>query len=477
MQSCAAHVPFCTICVQVGRALLVTIADLEGCNPWSRVSQSPFSSVQGVRDWLLACIKQSATWQLTAFAACSENSQASARTLPLSRGLSLHRALSLGKRRGAIPAPAEASSAAAAAASARRAARQATAPVCAGRDSAGEPCDGEASAIATPPAVMGRDAQSRDAACGAELGRGTGYAAEQAASATTVDAQGFDRQHALKAQAVRVPFATAFADSIAQARQDARAAVRVQEPAGAVRPVSSSSACSCSASDTQREVAAHACAAHGNERWADTLSTSCRYHAGDEHQQFTAADGEQRASEGHVQGVPTLLSPAALSALPRGRPLNVQRRTVPAVQASLAAVQNITLLTGVSCELAPQSQGPSAWQRGAQELGAAQRSASVRAISQRVGSRLQAAGQPDRVRDAIDQALLDIEQDALRGGSAGEGMASESHGAKAGTRGALAGAQQPQRRRSRSEHARMAAESRQIMQVSQPGFLPNIGVC
>ena len=473
----------CTICVQVGRALLVTIADLEGCNPWSRVPQSPFNSVQGVRDWLLACIKQSATRQLTAFAACSENSQASARTLPLSRGLSLHRALSFGKRSGTITAPAEASSTAAAAASARRAARQVTAPVCMGRNSASKRCDDEASAIAEPPAVIGSGALSSDAVWDAELSCSRRYAAEHAAGGDAVHAEGFECKHVIEAQAVRVPFAMASAGSSARARQDARTAVFLQEPAGAVRPGSSSSACSCSADDMQRASVADVGAARGTEGWAGVPSTRCGEHVGDAHQQVVAAADEPRAPasdarpapEDHVQGVPTLLSPAALSALPRGRPLSVQRRTVPAVQATLAAVQNVTLLTGVSCELLPQPQGQSAWQRGVEELGAEQQSESTRAMSQRVGSRLHAARQPDRVRDAIDQALLDIEQDALRGGSAGEEMAPKPHGAKAGTRGAVAGAQQPQRRRSRSEHARMAAESQQIVQVRPPTSMRNVG--
>ena len=75
---------------------------------------------------------------LSAFAACSESSHASARTLPLSRGLSLQRALSLSKRSGVVPPPAEASSAAAANAAARRAARRSTAPVRAGSRSAAD---------------------------------------------------------------------------------------------------------------------------------------------------------------------------------------------------------------------------------------------------------------------------------------------------------------------------------------------------
>lgn len=43
--------------VQVGRALLITLLDMEDANPCSRVPRSPFRSVQGARDWLLATIK------------------------------------------------------------------------------------------------------------------------------------------------------------------------------------------------------------------------------------------------------------------------------------------------------------------------------------------------------------------------------------------------------------------------------------
>ena len=43
--------------MQAGRALLITIADMEGCNPCSRVPHSSYGSVQGVRDWLIASIK------------------------------------------------------------------------------------------------------------------------------------------------------------------------------------------------------------------------------------------------------------------------------------------------------------------------------------------------------------------------------------------------------------------------------------
>lgn len=42
---------------QVGRALLVSVLDLEGCNPWSRLSSSCFGTVQNLRTWMIATIK------------------------------------------------------------------------------------------------------------------------------------------------------------------------------------------------------------------------------------------------------------------------------------------------------------------------------------------------------------------------------------------------------------------------------------
>lgn len=43
--------------MQVGRALLITVLDMEDANPCSRVPRSPFRTVQAVRHWLLATIK------------------------------------------------------------------------------------------------------------------------------------------------------------------------------------------------------------------------------------------------------------------------------------------------------------------------------------------------------------------------------------------------------------------------------------
>ena len=41
----------------VGRALVVTIMDLIGCNPWSRLPNTEFRSIEGVRKWALEFAK------------------------------------------------------------------------------------------------------------------------------------------------------------------------------------------------------------------------------------------------------------------------------------------------------------------------------------------------------------------------------------------------------------------------------------
>ena len=43
--------------MQAGRALLVAMLDMEGANPRSCVPQSPFRSLAGVREWLVASAK------------------------------------------------------------------------------------------------------------------------------------------------------------------------------------------------------------------------------------------------------------------------------------------------------------------------------------------------------------------------------------------------------------------------------------
>lgn len=41
-----------TCVVQVGRALAVSILDLAGSNPWSRVRSSEYRGLPGLKDWL-----------------------------------------------------------------------------------------------------------------------------------------------------------------------------------------------------------------------------------------------------------------------------------------------------------------------------------------------------------------------------------------------------------------------------------------
>lgn len=43
---------YLNICFKVGRALGISILDLSGHNPWSRIPNSEFRSLSGIRDWL-----------------------------------------------------------------------------------------------------------------------------------------------------------------------------------------------------------------------------------------------------------------------------------------------------------------------------------------------------------------------------------------------------------------------------------------
>lgn len=533
------------ISMQVGRALLVTIADLEGCNPWSRVPQSTFGSVQGVRDWLLASIKQSATRQLSAFAACSETSHASARSLSLSRGLSLHRALSLSKRSGAVPPPAEASSAAAASAAARRAARRATAPIKAGSssstarrscgaDAKASPCVQDAptarnAAAHNGPAQGSLEQQLQDA-CAVLSGNAE---ASQSVALAEVDAsQSVPAGHGMEAQS--------------QQKAQEQLLCSIEHPPRRTpaspherRRVSTSSACSNSAEDTQHDSAAEesgvqhstgaeaaakaqtvhtpgaeqpasysmpeatvlvgkeAASCSGAERGSNDnvaavplvslapvdetpRQASCSEAAGATIAANTSGT-ERRPSAARRHQTPTFVSPAALAALPRGRPLNMQRRTVPARTSSLpsplAPAQHVTLLTGVACQTASQASVHAAWQAGAGGSPGAILRTTVTECAAVPGEQLDARSRHDseRVRDAIDRALLDIEQGALRDAHNRQDAQHASDAAAAQT-DAQAGPQacRPRaealsktlRRRSRSEHARMAAESHLILQVT-----------
>ena len=81
-----------------GRALMIGLLDLEDANPWSRLPQSPYASLAGVRDWVKAClsVKQDAGGGSSAVS--SEPSFAARGPSPnaLPRGASLKKAGDLG---------------------------------------------------------------------------------------------------------------------------------------------------------------------------------------------------------------------------------------------------------------------------------------------------------------------------------------------------------------------------------------------